>query len=275
VGARDGKADIDAQIAELQKLREELSLRLEQAREDRKKNWQTLLGAFDTAAHEEAASSEASSAATAASSSLSPASLPPTFAKQAGIEADVKSRNWAEISPSTAVRSPGSATVTVMDAASPLSLKQLDKAMLRHSYSPQRGNRLKKRSRSGKRDGLQELPQSRRSGRVGHDSLREAALLDIMQREAAASPASPSSPSSPSSGRSLSDSPDASSAFGSSEAGAGRGSSGAANVAGAGESDAQGGLSTSAGNTAPVEPMAGKSGSESLNRDIVLSGWGR
>ena len=79
----------------------------------------------------------------------------------------------------------------------------------------------------------------RRSGRVGHDSLREAALLDIMQREAAASPASPSSPSSPSSGRSLSDSPDASSAFGSSEAGAGRGSSGAANVAGAGESDAQ------------------------------------
>jgi len=78
--------------------------------------------------------------------------------------------------------------------------------------------------------------RGRRTGLAGHDSLREAALLDIMQREASSS----SSSSSPPSARDPSGSPAAASASGASEAGAGRLTSRGVNPAGAaGGSDAQ------------------------------------
>jgi len=197
-------AAVEKKIHELELLRAELSLRLDKAREERQHNWQTLLGSVDSAAAEDIAASSAPplSSSSSASSLPLPSTVPSPLSSlssdissssssssrvnQAPILSSSYSPSFSSISAPAAAAtmwtapSPGTTKVTVRAPTGPLSLKQLDKATL----VPTRRDKLNKLKA---RRGQARIRQQQHSS-SGHDSLREKALLDIMQREAKTRP---------------------------------------------------------------------------------------
>lgn len=170
--SKESEGSVQDKIAELERLRAELSQRLEKARDERQKNWENLWESAEAEVEGETAKQqEGGGRGSSASAAFNP---------------DDDDDDW------------GAAATTTIGA--PLSLKQLDKATLSSSKSSKTGGKKRRRQKlkgRSKGDSLSDsaadkLHRQQRgreaagkgaSGSSDPRMLKEKALLDIMQRE--------------------------------------------------------------------------------------------